>query len=209
MSASTFSSQLVPAPVLRAMGATPSGWLRLGEQARPMGKTLLSLVDVVLYYRAELLRQVAAMSLGTASLAVIGGTVAVMTFLTMSTGGAPAGGGYNQLASGATGLATAGTIGALQSRLRKVCPQEPCRVSQRSGSCLAHDEVSSTRNRVRSSTKPAIADERERSNTRAKHTPGPVELTASPASQQYCGARPPSALGSRPSGPVTLVVAEW
>ena len=99
MSASTFSSQLVPAPVLRAMGATPSGWLRLGEQARPMGKTLLSLVDVVLYYRAELLRQVAAMSLGTASLAVIGGTVAVMTFLTMSTGGAPAGGGYNQLAS--------------------------------------------------------------------------------------------------------------
>ena len=64
-----------------------------------MGKTLLSLVDVVLYYRAELLRQVAAMSLGTGSLAVIGGTVAVMTFLTMSTGGALASEGYNQLSN--------------------------------------------------------------------------------------------------------------
>ena len=97
--ASTLVHQRVPASALRAFRATRSGWFRLGEQARFFGQTLASLVDVVLYYRGELLRQVAAMSLGTGSLAVIGGTVAVTTFLTMSTGGALASEGYNQLSN--------------------------------------------------------------------------------------------------------------
>lgn len=42
------------------------------------------------------MRQIAAMSLGTGALAVIGGTVAVVAFLTMSTGGLIAAQGYNQ-----------------------------------------------------------------------------------------------------------------
>ena len=96
---SNLAHQRIPAPAVRALRATRSGWFRLGEQARFFGQTLASLVDVVLYYRGELLRQVAAMSLGTGSLAVIGGTVAVTTFLTMSTGGALASEGYNQLSN--------------------------------------------------------------------------------------------------------------
>jgi phospholipid/cholesterol/gamma-HCH transport system permease protein len=99
MSASTYTSQLIAAPALRALATMRSGWQRIGEQTRFMGKTLASLVDVVLYYRAEMLRQVAAMSFGTGSLALIGGTVAVMTFLTMTSSGALASEGYNQLSN--------------------------------------------------------------------------------------------------------------
>jgi phospholipid/cholesterol/gamma-HCH transport system permease protein len=99
MSASAFASQLVPQSVLRLSAGTRAGWMRLGEQTRFMARTLISVVDVVLYYRAELLRQIAAMSLGTGSLAVVGGTVAVMTFLTMSSSGALASEGYNQLSN--------------------------------------------------------------------------------------------------------------
>jgi phospholipid/cholesterol/gamma-HCH transport system permease protein len=85
--------------LVRVLEAVKAGWMRLGEQARFFLTTLTSLVDVVVNYRGELLRQVAAMSLGTGSLAVIGGTVAVTTFLTMSTGGALASEGYNQLSN--------------------------------------------------------------------------------------------------------------
>lgn len=74
-----------------------SAWRQLGEQARFFGKTLGSIPDAVINYRGELLRQIAAMSLGTGALVVIGGTVAVMSFLTMATGGAIASQGYNQL----------------------------------------------------------------------------------------------------------------
>jgi phospholipid/cholesterol/gamma-HCH transport system permease protein len=99
VSVSTFAHQRFSPPLVRALGAVKAGWMRLGEQARFFGTTLTSLVDVVVNYRGELLRQVAAMSLGTGSLAVIGGTVAVTTFLTMSTGGALASEGYNQLSN--------------------------------------------------------------------------------------------------------------
>ncbi|MHA3021759.1 ABC transporter permease [Mycobacterium sp. BMJ-28] len=96
MSVSTVARQRFPAST-RALGTATSGWRRLGDQARFFGKTLGAMPDVVINYRAELLRQVAAMSLGTGSLAVIGGTVAVVAFLTMSTSGALATQSYNQL----------------------------------------------------------------------------------------------------------------
>jgi len=99
MSASTIVHQRIPARVLRALKTVQSGWFLVGDRARFFGQTIASIVDVVLYYRGELLRQIAAMSLGTGSLAVIGGTVAVTTFLTMSTGGALASEGYNQLSN--------------------------------------------------------------------------------------------------------------
>jgi phospholipid/cholesterol/gamma-HCH transport system permease protein len=69
---------------------------RLGEQARFYGDTLRAVVDVVVHYRAELLRQIATMSLGTGALAIIGGTVVVITFLNVSTGAIVAAQGYNQ-----------------------------------------------------------------------------------------------------------------
>jgi phospholipid/cholesterol/gamma-HCH transport system permease protein len=96
VTASTIGHQRFPV-ANRALDTVIAEWRRLGEQARFFGKTLGSLLDVFTHYRAELLRQVAAMSLGTGSLAVIGGTVAVMAFLTMSTSGALATQSYNQL----------------------------------------------------------------------------------------------------------------
>jgi phospholipid/cholesterol/gamma-HCH transport system permease protein len=71
-------------------------WRELGEQTRFYGEALWSVVFAFGKYRGELLRQVAAMSMGTGALAVIGGTVAVVAFLTMSTGGLVAAQGYNQ-----------------------------------------------------------------------------------------------------------------
>lgn len=99
MSASTITHERLPVRVVRTLQAVRSAWFELGERARFFVQTIASIVDVVLYYRGELLRQIAAMSLGTGSLAVIGGTVAVTTFLTMSTGGALASEGYNQLSN--------------------------------------------------------------------------------------------------------------
>ena len=49
-------------------------------------------------YKTELLRLIAQMGLGTGALAVIGGTVVVVAFLTMTTGALSAVIGYNQLA---------------------------------------------------------------------------------------------------------------
>ncbi|WP_442930072.1 ABC transporter permease [Mycolicibacterium sp. BiH015] len=72
-------------------------WVQLGEQTRFYGLTLRSTGHAIVYYRSELMRQIAAMSLGTGSLAIIGGTVAVVSFITMSNAGALASQGYNQL----------------------------------------------------------------------------------------------------------------
>lgn len=48
-------------------------------------------------YKTEMLRLIAQMSLGTGALAVIGGTVVIVGFLTLSTGAVIAVQGYNQL----------------------------------------------------------------------------------------------------------------
>ena len=95
MSVGVITSQRFPRTT-HLLGGARSGWRQLGEQMRFYGKTILSLGDVFIHYRGELLRQIAAMSLGTGALAVIGGTVAVVSFLTMSTGGIIAAQGYNQ-----------------------------------------------------------------------------------------------------------------
>jgi len=96
MSMSVILQQRLPR-VARGWNTLGATWRQLGEQTRFYGKTIGSLVDVFMHYKGELLRQVAAMSLGTGSLAVIGGTVAVVAFLTMSTSGAVASQGFNQL----------------------------------------------------------------------------------------------------------------
>jgi phospholipid/cholesterol/gamma-HCH transport system permease protein len=79
-----------------SLSGVHSSWKQVGDQARFYGQATAALFDVAFRYKAELLRQVAAMSLGTGALAVIGGTVAVVAFLTMSTGGLIAAQGYNQ-----------------------------------------------------------------------------------------------------------------
>jgi phospholipid/cholesterol/gamma-HCH transport system permease protein len=95
MSVRVLASQRLPRAT-RILGNLWWAWRRLGQQARFYVDTIVSLVDTVKHYRAELLRQIAAMSLGTGALAVIGGTVAVVGFLTLTTGSLVATQGYNQ-----------------------------------------------------------------------------------------------------------------
>jgi phospholipid/cholesterol/gamma-HCH transport system permease protein len=76
-----------------------AGWMRIGAQTRFYAKTLGAIPDAVINYRTELLRLIAQMGLGTGALAVVGGTVAIVGFLTMTTGALVAVQGYNQLAS--------------------------------------------------------------------------------------------------------------
>ena len=74
-------------------------WNRIGSQMRFYATTIGAIPDAVINYRTELLRLIAAMGLGTAALAMIGGTVVIVGFLTMTTGALVAVQGYNQLAS--------------------------------------------------------------------------------------------------------------
>ncbi|KAA0080664.1 ABC transporter permease [Mycolicibacterium sp. P9-64] len=71
-------------------------WNQIGVQTKFMGKTLRSIGDVFLNYRVELIRLIAQMGLGTGALAIVGGTVAIVGFLTLSTGALVAVQGYNQ-----------------------------------------------------------------------------------------------------------------
>ncbi|MDT5238616.1 MAG: phospholipid/cholesterol/gamma-HCH transport system permease protein [Mycobacterium sp.] len=110
-----------------------AGWMRIGAQTRFYAKTLGAIPDAVVNYRTELLRLIAQMGLGSGALAVVGGTVAIVGFLTMTTGALVAVQGYNQLGSvgvealtgfasaffnvrlivpGTTSVALAATIGA-------------------------------------------------------------------------------------------------
>jgi phospholipid/cholesterol/gamma-HCH transport system permease protein len=75
-----------------------AGWNRLGGQAQFYARTVASAPDAVLNYRTELLRLIAQMGLGTGALAVVGGTVVIVAFLTVTTGALAAVIGYNQFA---------------------------------------------------------------------------------------------------------------
>lgn len=87
-------------PRLRRMTTTAvGGWHRIGAQTRFYATTLAGIPDAVVNYRAELLRVIAQMGLGAGALAVIGGTVVIVAFLTVTTGAIVAVQGYNQLES--------------------------------------------------------------------------------------------------------------
>ncbi|MDZ4264208.1 MAG: ABC transporter permease [Mycobacterium sp.] len=81
------------------VGDFAAGWNRIGGQVRFYAETLAAVPDAVVHYRTELLRLIAQMGLGSGALVVVGGTVAIVGFLTMTTGALVAVQGYNQLAS--------------------------------------------------------------------------------------------------------------
>jgi phospholipid/cholesterol/gamma-HCH transport system permease protein len=83
----------------RASDSAVGEWNRIGSQAQFYAKTLASIPDAVINYRTELFRLIAQMGLGAGALAVVGGTVAIVGFLTITTGALVAVQGYNQLAS--------------------------------------------------------------------------------------------------------------
>ncbi len=70
---------------------------RLGEQTAFYGSALASTPDAVRRYPGEVLRLIAVMGLGSGALAVIGGTVVIVGFLTLTTGALIAVQGYNTL----------------------------------------------------------------------------------------------------------------
>jgi phospholipid/cholesterol/gamma-HCH transport system permease protein len=85
--------------VRRMVNAWVNGWNRIGRQAQFYARTLGSIGDAFVYYRLEIVRLIAQMSLGAGALAVIGGTIVIVGFLTLSTGALVAVQGYNQFAS--------------------------------------------------------------------------------------------------------------
>jgi phospholipid/cholesterol/gamma-HCH transport system permease protein len=76
-----------------------AGWYRIGAQTQFYVHTLRCIGDAVINYRAELIRIIATMGLGAGALAVVGGTVAIVGFLTLTTGALVAVTGYAQLSN--------------------------------------------------------------------------------------------------------------
>ncbi|MDR3660842.1 MAG: ABC transporter permease [Mycobacterium sp.] len=72
-------------------------WNRLGRQTQFFGATIRGTWDAFAYYKIELVRLIAQMSLGTGALAVVGGTVVIVGFLTLSAGSLVAIQAYSQL----------------------------------------------------------------------------------------------------------------
>jgi phospholipid/cholesterol/gamma-HCH transport system permease protein len=95
MSTSTVVAQRFPR-VTKRVQVVLDGWYRMGGQAEFYGKTFVSVGDAMTRYQAEFIRLIAAMSLGTGALVMIGGTTAIVGFLTLSTGALVAVQGYNQ-----------------------------------------------------------------------------------------------------------------
>ena len=71
----------------------------LEEQTAFYGNALAATPDAVTRYPAEVLRLIAGMGMGTGALAVIGGTVAIIGFLTLCTGALIAAQGYDTLSN--------------------------------------------------------------------------------------------------------------
>ncbi|RWA19679.1 ABC transporter permease [Mycolicibacterium elephantis DSM 44368] len=82
----------------RATDDFAAGWNRIGVQTRFYVKTVRSIGDAVVHYRTEIACQIAQMSLGAGALAVVGGTIVIVGFLTLSAGALIAVQGYNTLA---------------------------------------------------------------------------------------------------------------
>ena len=69
-------------------------WNRIGTQTKFFGRTLSSIRYTVVHYQVELIRIIAQMGLGAGALIIIGGTVAIVGFLTVTTGALVAVQGY-------------------------------------------------------------------------------------------------------------------
>ncbi|OYN76206.1 ABC transporter permease [Mycolicibacterium sphagni] len=74
------------------------GWESVGLQMAFYTRTMAEIRNAFVHYKIEIIRLIAQMSLGTGALAVIGGTVVIIGFLTLSAGAIIAVQGYNSLA---------------------------------------------------------------------------------------------------------------
>ena len=101
----------------RYVGGAVDGLTHLGEQTRFYGRTLGAARDVVRRYRLEMIRLIAEMSLGAGALAIIGGTVVIVGFLTFSGGAIIAVQGYHSLSNIGVEALTGFTSAYLNVRL--------------------------------------------------------------------------------------------
>jgi phospholipid/cholesterol/gamma-HCH transport system permease protein len=85
--------------VRRMLDGWGESWNRIGRQTKFYGYTIKGIGAAFVYYRVEIIRLIAQMGLGAGALAVIGGTIAIVGFLTLSTGALVAVQGYNQFSS--------------------------------------------------------------------------------------------------------------
>lgn len=83
--------------VRRTLGGVAEHWNQVGRQAQFYAQTITGIGDAVFRYQSELIRLIAQMSMGSGALAVIGGTIAIVAFLTFSAGSLIAIQGYTQL----------------------------------------------------------------------------------------------------------------
>ena len=81
----------------RTAGQWAEAWNRIGRQTQFYALTLKGIGDVFAHYKVELVRLIAQMSLGVGTLALIGGTVVIVAFLTLSAGSLIAVQAYSQL----------------------------------------------------------------------------------------------------------------
>ena len=96
---STFGDFDATLKLRRALAWLPRGYDSFGEQALFYGETFRYVPNALTRYRRETIRLIAEMTMGTGALAIIGGTVVIVGFLTLSTGALVAVQGYNQFAN--------------------------------------------------------------------------------------------------------------
>lgn len=81
----------------RLIAAFSNAWNRIGIQTQFFGSTVKGIWVAFAHYRVEIVRLIAQMSLGVGALAVIGGTIVIVGFLTLSAGSLVAIQAYSQL----------------------------------------------------------------------------------------------------------------
>lgn len=81
----------------RTAAGVVDGWNQIGRQTQFYGETIKGIGDAFIRYKTEVARLIAQMSLGVGALAIIGGTIVIVGFLTLSAGSLIAVQAYNQL----------------------------------------------------------------------------------------------------------------
>ena len=103
--------------VSRTIESWTTGWNNLGRQTQFYGLTIRGVWDALVHYKAEVLRLIAQTGLGTGALAIIGGTLVIVGFLTLTTGATLAVFAYNQLANVGVDALTGFTSAFINIRL--------------------------------------------------------------------------------------------
>ena len=83
--------------IRRVVAACANACNRIGVHTQFFGSTVKGIWDAFAHYRVEIVRLIAQMSLGAGALAVIGGTIVIVGFLTLSAGSLVAIQAYSQL----------------------------------------------------------------------------------------------------------------